>query len=146
MPKLLSITLNNYELTASQISTLREYAQNDAFVFGPAVYTARVMVGMESMANTFRISKPMVEESNIDKNIIKVFPNPTNGDLKISSSIELNNAVLQIYSVLGKQLKVIRLSKRYTSINISELNQGIYVYRIIENNAIIDTGKIIINK
>ncbi len=25
-------------------------------------------------------------------------------------------------------------------------NQGVYVYRIIENNAIIDTGKIIINK
>ena len=138
--------LNNYDLDPSQTKLLRKYAQANSLEIGPAVYTARVMVGMESMANTFRVSNPIIGEPIINNNIIKVFPNPTNGDLKISSSIELNNAVIEIYSVLGKQLKLINLSARFTSINISDLNQGVYVYRIIENTAIIDTGKIIINK
>jgi hypothetical protein len=60
---------------------------------------------------------------------LKVFPNPANGVLVIES--ELPTSVININDVLGKQVKQIKTDTKKTTIDISELHNGIYFIKVI---------------
>ena len=75
-------------------------------------------------------------ESFVDN--IDIFPNQ-----KINLNVSLNNSLgIQIFDVLGKSVKKLDTNKK--SINISDLNSGIYFVRI-KNGDYYVTKKLIIN-
>ncbi len=137
---------DNLDLSSNQYSILREIAEGDNMLYGPAVYTARVMVGMENMGSTARIGHFSNQQTKNSESKIKVYPNPTSGLIEIESSVDLENATMEIYSLLGKKVKVIRLNNKHSSVDLSDLSQGIYIYRVVNNNSVIAVNKIIINK
>ena len=64
-------------------------------------------------------------------NSIEVFPNPANKELNISLNNSKNEkATIEFYNLEGKLIKQFSTNKNYSSINISELNKGIYIIKI----------------
>lgn len=60
---------------------------------------------------------------------VDVYPNPTNGKLKISSSTQIDQIV--ITDMQGKQLNVLQLNRRYMAeLNLAQFPTGMYVIKV----------------
>ena len=78
------------------------------------------------------------------ENSIYVYPNPTNGFLNISLIAELSqNSSLEIYDALGKLVFKQVLVNELNTINIYNLVDGIYTFKVLNNSNLIKTGKLI---
>lgn len=75
---------------------------------------------------------------------VKAYPNPVSSTLNISGSyIDLNEAELLVYSILGEKLDLeTNRNGSLASINFSDLTPGIYIL-VIKNDVISYTSKII---
>ena len=77
-------------------------------------------------------------------NLISVYPNPNNGILNISLTPELSkNSILEIYDAIGKLVIKQVLANELNTINISNFNNGIYSFKVLNNSEIIKIGKIV---
>lgn len=77
-------------------------------------------------------------------NGISLYPNPTNGILNISISSELSGTTLvEVYDAIGKLVISEKLNKDVTTINTTKLEDGMYMFKIINNNKAIKTGRLI---
>ncbi len=77
-------------------------------------------------------------------NSISVYPNPTNGVVNINLTAELaKNASLEVYDALGKLVVKQILSNELNTINISNLENGIYVFKVLNNTNTVKIGKLI---
>lgn len=64
---------------------------------------------------------------------VKLYPNPSeNGILNIS--IAANSGTLEIYNITGGLVKTILLNSNNTSLDLSELNHGVYMVKVVQNN------------
>lgn len=84
----------------------------------------------------------------IDKNTeasysVKVFPNPTNGLIELSSENLNDNSTLEIYNLLGSLVKKQSAHSVATTVNISNELNGIYILHLKQNNKIVFTTKIV---
>ena len=77
-------------------------------------------------------------------NGISIYPNPTNGILNIAISSELaGNTSIEVYDAIGKLVIKEVLTSETTTINTSKLTDGIYIYKLLNNNKAIKIGKIV---
>jgi len=78
--------------------------------------------------------------------ILKLYPNPSLGDV----TVELNNigqhTEIDLYDMLGQQIKAISITGTSTLIHHNELAEGIYSYRIIRDNVVIGTGRLVMQR
>jgi len=82
----------------------------------------------------FSNSTPTLSISNIEISGYKVFPNPATDRLTIMADDNIEN--IQVYNLLGQQLININSVNNRATLNISKLNQGIYVVRTTVDGAI----------
>jgi len=79
---------------------------------------------------------------------LSIAPNPfgsfTNIVLKNDSKV--SSCELKIYNMLGKEVMNTMVTKQGTTLAMDELLAGIYFYKVIENNKVIQTGKLISKK
>lgn len=84
--------------------------------------------------------------ASLEKNSIEGFlayPNPVNnGNLTVSTS-NFNEKEVSIYSVLGKRVFTQKFSGAKKQLNISHINSGIYIMKVIEGDKIA-TKKLVI--
>ncbi len=73
----------------------------------------------------------------------KVFPNPANSQLTITTDIE--GAKILIYNLLG-QLIIEAVLTNNETIDVSLLKNGTYLYKIVKEKAVIKAEKLIIIK
>ena len=75
---------------------------------------------------------------------ISIFPNPTNGNVTISipASIE-GNVTVEVYDAIGKLTIKENITNNMTNVNLSKLEDGMYMFKIINNNKTIKIGKIV---
>jgi len=75
-------------------------------------------------------------------NQIIVFPNPVKGvlNIKVSGSLDIKN--IEIYNMLGNQIK--SYSNNFESLDVSELSNGLYFLKFGTNKGMI-TKKILVN-
>jgi phosphatidylserine/phosphatidylglycerophosphate/cardiolipin synthase-like enzyme len=90
-----------------------------------------------------------VNEINPTDGDIYIYPNPVaEGSpvyLNINSSLNLNDAKLVIYDILGNKLKEIsHLNSQQTAINCGLQSKGMYFYQLMNNNEPIKSGKFIV--
>ncbi|EDP69971.1 hypothetical protein FBALC1_10577 [Flavobacteriales bacterium ALC-1] len=79
-------------------------------------------------------------------NDIKLFPNPSSsGKITVSNSNSLN--LIEIYDVLGKKVKqnTINTSSNEHSIDVTDLNKGVYIVRLTDVSGNTETKKLILN-
>ena len=87
---------------------------------------------------------PCTGINEIFANSISVYPNPNNGLINISLTSELaQHSSLEIYDAIGKLIIKQVLANELNAINISNLNNGIYLFKVLNNSNIIKIGKLI---
>ena len=76
--------------------------------------------------------------------LISIYPNPTNGIVNISLTAELSkSSTLEIYDAIGKLVVKQNLVSEMNSINISNLNNGIYTFKVLNNSNLVKIGKLV---
>jgi len=82
-----------------------------------------------------------------EDNSVNVYPNPfsTNATMAIGGSTQLDNASLVIYNVLGQTVKTINnINTNTINIDRDNVPGGMYIYTLVNNGAIISTGKLVV--
>ena len=97
-----------------------------------------------SIVNTTDIKEITSSSSDI---IIDFYPNPASENINIEFQRVITGTIkLEIYDLQGKMIKVSRLqSDIVNSVNLNNLDQGIYIARIYIDNDLITSRKIIRN-
>lgn len=87
-------------------------------------------------------------QDQVDFNIISIYPNPFSNSffVELSQDIIINNENLEIiiYDLLGRSVKRVTGIKTVKfEIDMSELNNGMFIYNISSGKEIIGTGRIL---
>jgi len=84
------------------------------------------------------------EENKID---FSIYPNPNNGNFNISLNGQSeNNLEIVIKNILGQIVHENNITKSTNSIDLNHqhLKKGVYIVDLLDNNSVVNTGKIII--
>lgn len=152
------------QLSATDLDHLRLMSLECPYYDGIAVYHARYVLealGEKTFVNPCELVERPVKSVNQNGNKsgngnelnqreiaeqFKIYPNPTKGVVNIDFSVSDNEMVsIEIIDLMGKVqiVKGLRTSSFHT-IELNELNTGIYFYRLVKNDATIHSGKLII--
>lgn len=71
--------------------------------------------------------------NNLESNSFSLYPNPTNTGFVTISSSNSDVMSVQVFDILGKQVKSETLTDN--TLNVSDLNTGVYILKITQNNA-----------
>ena len=78
----------------------------------------------------------------VNKDDAKIYPNPAKDNIYVENN---SGATIEIYNLIGEKVKSITNAKRNATINVSDLNSGSYIVKVIENSQI-KTAKVNIIK
>jgi len=89
-----------------------------------------------------------IEFENANQFFAKVYPNPVSEVFYIELPIEVinqySNLQLEIYNIQGQSLQKHPLNKTQQAITVTDLNSGIYYYKLFSNDLTIANGKLLI--
>jgi hypothetical protein len=74
-----------------------------------------------------------------------IYPNPFSGitTMALNSDLQINNASLLIYNLLGALVINQPVVKQATTLETGTLPSGIYFYKLINNSKVVQSGRII---
>jgi hypothetical protein len=77
--------------------------------------------------------------------VISIYPNPakTSINIDISNASLVDNAELKLYDAMGRIVVNTNLTKKLTTLKTNNLPSGIYLYKVLDNNKTIQSGKLI---
>jgi len=78
--------------------------------------------------------------SEFDTTQLKVYPNPTNGELNISYTYTINQ--VEVYNLLGQKVITQNFESKDVSLNVSHLSNGSYIL-ILHANGLKQQVKIV---
>jgi alpha-tubulin suppressor-like RCC1 family protein len=156
-----ALTGNDY--TSAQISDLQVLAQKCPYNDGSAVYQARAILSQlenieymnpcelaYSSAHSMTSYSPSNETNITKNNEYKLFPNPNDGSMNFMYSLnEDSKGEMTIYDIAGKLVATYALlvgENNQVLINETKLNNGIYFYKVIVDNELKASDKIVIIK
>ena len=107
----------------------------------PGVYAVKLVskntCGSDSLTKNISVVIVGVE-SEINVQNIQLYPNPTNDILNVELSLNTEDRIqLEVYSMTGQLVKSIDLgmiTELNTTLDLSDLNSGIYHVRILGEN------------
>jgi len=78
-------------------------------------------------------------------NAVTFYPNPFSGSVNIviNGAMKINQCELSIYNALGAEVIYTNITSQTTTIETGSLPSGIYFYKVIDNNQVIQSGKLI---
>lgn len=112
---------------------------------GALTTTAATIIATMLPSNCGSVGIHNIEAEN---NAVSIYPNPFNTltTILINDVSKINKAELKMYNVLGEEVLNEKLSKQSNTFETANLPAGIYIYKIISNNEIIQSGRLISNK
>lgn len=75
--------------------------------------------------DTIGCSTSGVSNSDIPKWKIQVYPNPSNGEVNLSADVVNGN--IELYNLVGERVYSTKMESNTTKLNISELEDGVYI-------------------
>jgi len=84
-----------------------------------------------------------VAETIASNNIIDILPNPNNGIFSIETRSTLPQT-FEIFNLLGERIYSMKTSSEKIEVDISHEAKGIYFYRVLSENKLIGSGKMVI--
>lgn len=123
---------NWYQSTDGTLSPAQLIDPGDVFGAGATSWTSLAgLVGWSSLA--FKIEEASLSIGEFDMSQINVTPNPTTEFINIEIPNSNGNFVAELFDITGKQ--VLRKENSET-LNVSQLNSGIYILRIKTDNGV----------
>ncbi len=120
-----------------QLLALRKYGCNSS-------YFVSMYKPNNPYANYKTIGKKNEENQLQDDNTVLIFPNPANELITVKINGELQNNIITIHDMQGRQKLALQPQKaREISVNISELAKGIYIIKV-KNDSFLVSRKLII--
>ena len=150
-----------FELTSAQEQTVREIAKSETSVSVNAqailsmVYNEKFPEIIEELKFIVDLrNAPQQGETlgdNITKQIqfVKIYPNPAENTITIELSAELDNKNIsvEIYNYLGQKVIFYNFAgDLLNTLDVSDLSNGIYIFKILVGNKIIAREKVVIEK
>ncbi len=89
---------------------------------------------------------PQISNEEINNSTMKlafIYPNPSKDFINVRYGAHLKNVSIEIFDISGKKIFVKNLKNPISRIDIQNLKIGSYVYHILNDNKIIEKGKII---
>ena len=131
-------------------ATLSEW---NTYGLPPGAYTVRITM-CDNTADSNKVEAikqfmvmPLVtsvEGFELSK-LCKPFPNPFNTSTTILCDLNLNNAELTLYSQLGQKVKTMKhLFGKEITLKRDNLSNGLYFYKLVQDNKVIAIDRIII--
>ena len=74
---------------------------------------------------------------------IRIFPNPTSGNITLELDVQKGDYVVELFDLLGRRKLAERIRSQRSVIDIGTFEEGIYLYTISSNIGIIGKGKIV---
>lgn len=148
-----------FKADQKQLTVLQEIAEANVQISIKAEWDLSLITGKEYehfiVKEEMNSEKKMIvsNEVNQDDNIssLTLYPNPTSGKLNVDFEIDevSKSKFIQIFDVMGKLLKTIRLeanSQRILEIDCSEFSNGIYSCVLISGGKVLTSKKLVIVK
>lgn len=106
------------------------------------LYFASGFTGNQIMKLTVPLATGLINDT--DEEAISVFPNPTTSSLNIIfSNTTLQNVTLLVYDIFGKLVIMQSLDMQANTINTTQLQNGIYTYKLVDKSHTIKIGKLV---
>jgi len=96
----------------------------------------------DSEFHSFPLDKVEIEVSNTDINF-KVFPNPFSQYVTIGLEEETENLKYFVYDLKGQLISSKNISRMVTTVDLSMIQEGMYLMTIVKDNAPLKSFKII---
>jgi len=132
--------INNSNNATSYLWTFSNQLSNEEvspiITFNESSFSATLIATNACMTDTFFIEGEFpVGISNSAQQNITVFPNPAKNQFSVVNSNPINNLeTIEIFDVMGKQVKSIQVNSNKTDILIEELKTGVYLLKFIYFN------------
>jgi hypothetical protein len=84
-----------------------------------------------------------VQSSPVNANPVSVFPNPASQQVQFVFKNEQGAVDIKIYSILGAEIKTIRSIDKTATLSLQNIPQGLYLYKIFQNQNLINEGKFV---
>ncbi len=108
----------------------------DASLYGSGNYSVSGTDGngCNAFSDPINVNVVGINLSNISGNNIKVSPNPTNGILKVNTSLNGEKLTLQLTNIQGETLINEKGNQPYWQLNLEGLDPGVYILNISSKN------------
>ena len=158
-PVVSAITINSV-ICVGEIATLTASTTATSYTWNTGATTLSTTVS-PSVTTTYSINVTNVYgcigSSNVTVNVnacvglnelvsenVSIYPNPNTGVLNITLPTSISqNSSLEIYDAIGKLVVKQTLTNELNSVNISDLTNGIYLFKILNNNNSVKIGKLV---
>ncbi len=147
-----AVTINNYSIFAGTIicnngavGALNTGVKIDGralTTIGAINTTAMAIVNNAIPANC---SVPTGVVSHVANREVTIYPNPFGAytTIMINDASELKKAQLKVYNILGVEVLNSSITKQVTTLETGDLPSGIYSYKIISNNKLVQSGRLV---
>ena len=83
---------------------------------------------------------------DLNKQVVKVYPNPTSSliNFSLNPDVDIQNARLEMFDILGRNVFSSNLNNHLTTIDVSELPTGSYTYKISSGSIATLIGKVLV--
>ncbi len=129
-------TGNNFQSTRADIYYLDEFTIPDTFIVFASYFEGTT--GSEFIVDDVQLSYTATGINNELSNKVNAYPNPTTDFVKFNfDQLNASTAKLEIMSIDGRIIKTIDDIKSNQSVDINELNSGIYMFKLYTTEGVI---------
>jgi len=78
--------------------------------------------------------------------VVTIYPNPfrKHAIITINNALQINNAQLKMYNVLGENVMNVNITQQSTTLETGNLPSGVYFFQFINDNTLIQSGKLVV--
>ncbi|HTB31320.1 MAG TPA: ice-binding family protein, partial [Bacteroidia bacterium] len=109
---------------------------------GALTTTAVTVVATNIPNNCGTVGISSIEDT---RETVTVYPNPFHNSttVMINDLSQINNCEFRMYDVLGNEVMHISLINQTSTLDMSKLSSGVYFYQLIDDNKLIQSGKLV---
>jgi hypothetical protein len=129
--------------------TWNEGSQTDTVFVSPAITTTYVVTGTDNngcsnSSSVVLYISDCVGMHDIDvTKLVRVYPNPNNGLIRIELNSLPENTVIELYDHLGQLVAVQKVRSEHTEIDYKHVANGMYTLKVLSNGKPVVVTKII---
>lgn len=142
--------INNQTISTFDSITLYNIANQLPFFGGDAVYSARVILGLEpaNLSLDYTKGPPTQLTSSFESDNVFLYPNPSLGSIYLEFDSEIQRyTTFEIYDINSRLIysTVVPIKTLKFNINLNSVKSGIYYCRVINDIRVLLSRKLIIN-